>query len=140
MRTPLALSLLVLGIGACRRPDSSAQTTVDTAIVFVAEPSATGRGPTLRIVVTRDASVYADGRPVPVARLDATLSALRLKNGAVSYYRAAPDRRTTWQQDSVIKAIAVGVATNRLPITFLSRTDAAIFTAEFERSLHSTKP
>ena len=139
MRTPLSLSLLVLGIGACHRADSSAQTTVDTAMVFVAEPSATGRGPTLRIVVTRDANVYADGRPVLVARLDSTLSALRVKNGAASYSRAAPERRTTLQQDTVIKAIAIAVAANGLPITFLSKTDAAVFISEFERSLHSSR-
>jgi len=140
MRILLTLSLLALGIGACGRGDSSAQETVDTAMVFVASPSTTGPGPSLAIVVTQDARLYVDGRPVPVARLESTFAALKLKNGRVSYSRAAPDQRPTRQQASVIKAIADEAATNRLPITFLSKSDSAVFIAAFERSLHSIGP
>ena len=140
MRMRITLSLLVLGTSACGRGDSSAQETVDTAMVFVASPSTTGGGPTLQVVVTQDARVHVDGRPVPVARLDSTFGALKVKNGAVSYSRAAPERQPTPQQDSVIKAIADGVAANGLPITFLSKGDNAAFIAAFERFLHRVGP
>jgi hypothetical protein len=139
MRNFLALSLVVLGAPACQRPNSTARSTVDTTMVFVAG-SATTPGPTIGIVVTRDAKVYVDGRPVPVVSLDSTLGTLRIRNARVTYFRAVTEQRTTPQQDSAIRALAIAVATNRLAITFLTRADTQVFYREFERSLHDARP
>jgi len=133
----LTVLLLLLGALSCHRTESSAQRTVDTALVFVAEPAPGGRGPTLRVLVARDARVYADGRSVTIPMLDSIFGALKIRNGGVSYYRAAPGQRPTRQQDSVIKAVAQAVASHGLSMWFLSRTDSSAFTAAYERVLHA---
>ncbi len=137
MLNRLTVLLLLLGAFSCHRTESSAQPTVDTTLVFVAEPAPGGRGPTLRVLVARDARVYADGRSVTIPMLDSIFSALRIRNGGVSYYRAAPERRPTRQQDSVVKAVAQAVARHGLSITFLSRTDSSTFIAAYDRVLHA---
>jgi len=112
--------LLLLG---CGRSSSSSQVAVDTTIVFIASPAPTGSGPVLRIVITRDAKVYADGRRVTSQGLDSALSALETRNGAVWYYRAGPEREPTARQDAVISLVLKAVLDHRRPLKLLSHED-----------------
>jgi len=112
--------LLLLG---CGRSNSSSQVAVDTTIVFIASRAPTGSGPVLRIVITRDAKVYADGRRVTSQGLDSAISALETRNGAVWYYRAGPERVPTARQDAVISLVLKAVLDHRRPLKLLSHED-----------------
>ena len=107
---------------SCGRRSSDAS-TVDTVMVFTATPS-TARGATrLRVAVTRDAKVLADGREVTLTVLDSLLSATQTANGGVWLYQESVAHRLGTRSDSVFKAVADNIVRRELPVWFAHRPD-----------------
>jgi len=112
-RTARLCTILILA--ACRGSRSSYSAPLDTAAFTSVAPA----GPvdsTLRIVVTDQPQVYANGRLVSLAGLDSLLVALKLIDGEVWFYRQVPDIRLAAQQNSLIDSVFTAVRRRELPL------------------------
>lgn len=110
--TPLYAILILV---ACRGSRSSGNASLDTAAFATIAPA----GPvdsTLRIVVTDQPQVYANGTPVSLAALDSLLVALKLIDGEVWFYRQEPDIRLAAQQNALIDSVFSAVRRRELPL------------------------
>lgn len=112
-RTTRLCAILILA--ACRGSRSSGSAPLDTAAFTSVAPA----GPvdsTLRIVVTDQPQVFADGKPVSLAALDSLLVALKLIDGEVWFFRQQPDIRLAARQDSLIDSVFTAVRRHELPL------------------------
>lgn len=112
-RTTRLCAILILA--ACRGSRSSGSAPLDTAAFTSVAPA----GPvdsTLRIVVTDQPQVFADGKPVSLAALDSLLVALKLLDGEVWFFRQQPDIRLAARQDSLIDSVFTAVRRHELPL------------------------
>ena len=112
-RTTRLCAILILA--ACRGSRSSGSAPLDTAAFTSVAPA----GPvdsTLRIVITDQPQVYANGRLVSLAGLDSLLMALKLIDGEVWFYRQEPDIRLAAQQNSLIDSVFIAVRRHELPL------------------------
>ena len=85
--------------------------------------TAASLNPTLRIVITSDPAVYADGRATSLVSLDSQFSTLKGANGEVWLYREARDPRTTALQDSLVDSVLMAITRHALPFRLSSRPD-----------------
>ena len=122
MRQLVARSLAVLLLASCGGR-SSDRSTVDTVLVFTAPPPAAPGAPVLRISITRDAKLYADGRPITLTALDSSLRALKGANGGVWLYQEVRDLRRGSALDSAFKTVASSIARHELPVRFARQPD-----------------
>jgi hypothetical protein len=114
MTTRLGLCAILL-LAACRGSRSSGGAPLDTAAFTSVAPS----GPldsTLRIVITDQPRVYANGRQVSLPTLDSLLAALKLIEGEVWFFRQQPDIRLAAQQNALIDSIFTAVRRYELPL------------------------
>jgi hypothetical protein len=105
----------ILILAACRGTRSSGGAPLDTAAFTSVAPA----GPldsTLRIVITDQPQVYANGRHVTLAALDSLLVALELIEGEVWYFRQQPDIRLAAQQNALIDSVFTAVRRHELPL------------------------
>ena len=105
----------ILILAACRGSRSSGSAPLDTAAFTSAAPA----GPvdsTLRIVVTDQPQVFANGKPVSLAALDSLLVALKLIDGEVWFFRQQTDIRLAARQDSLIDSVFAAVRRHELPL------------------------
>ncbi len=79
--------------------------------------------PTLRLVITSNPAVYADGRPTSLIGLDSQFSVLKGANGEVWLYREARDPGTTALQDSLVDSVLMAITRHALPFRLSSRPD-----------------
>ncbi|MGH9896769.1 MAG: hypothetical protein ACREA0_33170 [bacterium] len=77
----------------------------------------------LRIVITSDAKLYADGQAVTLTTLDSLLTALKAANGEVWYYREPRDPILTAQQDSLVNSILAAITRHELSVRVSRRPD-----------------
>jgi hypothetical protein len=88
-----------------------------------ASPSNSGglkaSGPILRIAVSRDGVVTADGAPITVDELSGKLKDLAAKKGGVFYYREAAQEKPHPTATKVITA----VVEHQLPVSLSSKPD-----------------
>ena|SRR5213594_1509066 len=129
MRELVGLSLALLLLASCGGR-SADRATVDTLLVFTAPPPAAPRAPVLRISITRDAKVYADGRAITLTALDSSLRALKGVNGGVWLYQEVRDRRPGSALDSAFKTVASSIARHELPVRFARQPDFSDLSAE----------
>jgi len=122
IRYPVLL-VLVLSLGSCGRRDSGGGSRVDTSSVFRRLPTPAASARILRIRITRDAKVYADGRAVTLAVLDSLLAALQVFKGGVWYYQEASPRHPAAKQDSVITSVLDALIRHQLPIRLSTKPD-----------------
>jgi len=88
----------------------------------------------LRIVVTSDAQLYADGRAVTLASLDSLLTALKTANGEVWYYREPRDPDLSGEQDSLVNSILTAFTRQELSVRVSRRPDFSDQTGKRRRS------
>ncbi|HEY6108949.1 MAG TPA: hypothetical protein VIV56_08605 [Gemmatimonadales bacterium] len=112
-RTTRLCAILILA--ACRGSRSSGSAPLDTA-AFTSVAPAGPADSTLRIVVTDQPQVFADGKPVSLAALDSLLVALKLIDGEVWFFRQQPDIRLAARQDSLIDSVFTAVRRHELPL------------------------
>ena len=79
--------------------------------------------PTLHIVITSDAAVYADGRVTSLISLDSQFRTLQGANGEVWLYRQPRDPRTAAQQDSLVDSVLMAITRHALPFRLARRPD-----------------
>jgi hypothetical protein len=121
-----AIDLLLLGLAlACGRRDSSDAAAVDTAMVFVSTPTAARGSTRLRVSITTDAKLLADGRQVTVGALDSLLSATQAARGGVWLYQDNSARKRGSRSDSLFKRVAEASLHHHLPVWFAHRPDFA---------------
>jgi hypothetical protein len=123
---PLLLALL-----ACRERHSSRPVTVDTALVYIA-PGAPRGDARLRVSVTRDAKVFADGQEVTPSRLDSLLNATRAVNGGVWLYQDTAARRLEPGIDSTFKRVQDDILDHQLPIWIAYKSDFSDLAAKLK--------
>src|SRR6266550_1945677 len=112
---PLLIATVLLA--SCGRRSSDAS-TVDTVMVFTAAPG-TARGATkLRVSITRDAKVLANGREVTPPVFDSLLTATQAANGGVWLYQESFEHRVGTRVDSVFKTVAESILSHKLPVWF----------------------
>jgi len=129
MRQLVGLSLAVLVLASCGGR-SSDRSTGDTLLVFTAPPPAAPGAPVLRISITRDATVYADGRAITLTAIDSSLRALKGVNGGVWLYQQVRDRRRGSALDSAFKTVASSIARYELPVRFARQPDFSDLSAQ----------
>lgn len=105
----------ILILAACRGSRSSGSAPLDTAAFTSVAPSGPSDS-TLRIVITDQPQVYANGRLVSLAALDSLLVTLKLIDGEVWFYRQQPDIRLAEQQNSLIDSVFAAVRRHALPL------------------------
>jgi hypothetical protein len=106
----------ILLLATCRGSRSSGSAPLDTA-AFTSDAPAGPLDSTLRIVITDQPQVYANGRPVSLVALDSLLGALKLIDGEVWFYRQQPDIHLAAQQNSLIDSVFTAVRRHELPLT-----------------------
>ncbi len=79
--------------------------------------------PTIRLVITSDLAVYADGHATSLIGLDSQFTTLKGANGEVWLYREARDPRTSAQQDSLVDSVLMAITRHALPFRLSSRPD-----------------
>lgn len=129
----------ILVFAACRGSRSSGSTPLDTAAFTSVAPT----GPvdsTLRIVVTDQPQVYANGKPVSLAALDSLLVALKLIDGEVWFFRQQPDIRLAARQDSLIDSVFTAVRRHELPLRPSRVADFGDLTGKRRRSPDAVEP
>lgn len=87
------------------------------------DTTAASMSPTLRLVITSDPAVYADGRATSLIGLDSQFSTLKGANGEVWLYREASDPRTRAPQDSLVDSVLMAITRHALPFRLSSRPD-----------------
>jgi len=87
------------------------------------DTTAAALNPTLRLVITSDPAVYADGLPTSLIDLDSQFSTLKGANGEVWLYREARDPRTAPQQDSLVDSVLMAITRHALPFRLSRRPD-----------------
>jgi hypothetical protein len=130
-RTTRCLAVLILA--ACRGSRSSGSAPVDTAAFTSVAPS----GPvdsTLRIVITDQPQVYANGGLVSLTALDSLLVALKQIDGEVWFYRQQPDIRLAAQQNSLIDSVFTAIRRHELPLRSSRVADFGDLTGKRRRS------
>ena len=116
-------AILVLSLASCGRRGSGDGSRVDTTIVSTPLPAPAASAPILRISITRDAKVYADGRAVTLPGLDSLFAALKAIKGVVWYYQEASARGPAAKQASVITSVLDAVIRHQLPVRLSSKPD-----------------
>ena len=118
LRFLLASALIV----SCRRRRDRPM-SVDTALVYVQAPAAP-RGPMrLRLTITRDLRILADGHAVTAAGLDSALSVAQAANGGAWIYQAAVDSSSRSRADSVLQSLTARILDHELAIWIAYRPD-----------------
>ena len=115
--------LIVLTLCACAGGKTADRTTADTVIAFTSLTPPAPTDSTLRILVSSDARAYADGRAITLRALDSLLTALKLTNGEVWYYRAPREPPLADQQDSLADSILTAITRHDLPVRIAKRAD-----------------
>ena len=119
-----AINLLVLGLAlACGRRDGSDVATVDTAMAFISTPTTARGSARLRVSITKDAKVLADGHQVTLIALDSLLSATEVARGGVWLYQDNAPRQRWSHPDSVFRRVAEASLHHHLPVWFARRPD-----------------
>jgi hypothetical protein len=121
MRIPVLL--LLATAAACGGSKSANRSTVDTSQVFVSSPTSAPQDVTLRLVITSDPKVYADGRPVALGVLDSLLTALKTAYGEVWLYREESDPHVAAQQDSLVDAVLGAITRHDLVVRVSHQPD-----------------
>jgi hypothetical protein len=122
-RPPGLILTLILILAACGGTKSGGRSTVDTAQVYVSSPSAPPQDVTLRLVITSDPKVYADGHPVTLGVLDSLLTALKTAYGEVWLYREESDPHVAAQQDSLVDAVLGAITRHDLVVRVAKQPD-----------------
>jgi hypothetical protein len=119
-----SLGLLVLCIlSACGGGKSAGRPSADTTTMVSSTPPAAALDSTLRIIVTNDPRVYADGRAVTPLGLDSLLTTLRGINGEVWFYRETADPAVAARQDSLVDAVLAAITRLGLPLVVSRKPD-----------------
>ena len=113
--------ILLLALAACGGGSSADRATADTMLVVTAAAPLTD--PVLRIILTADPRVYANGHAVTLAGLDSLLTALKDVNGEVWLYREATDPASAGRQDSLADSVLGGIARHELTIRVSRKPD-----------------
>jgi hypothetical protein len=113
--------ILLLTLAACSGGSSADRATTDTMMVVTT--AAPAMDPVLRIILTADPRVYANGHAVPLAGLDSLLAALKDVNGEVWLYREATDPASAGRQDSLADSVLGEIARHELTIRVSRRPD-----------------
>lgn len=104
---------VILVLAACRGNRSGGDGPLDTTRFASLTPAAP-LDSTLRIVVTEEPQVYANGHPVTLAALDTMLAALKRIEGDVWFFRPQPDIRLAAQQNVLIDSVFAVVRRHEL--------------------------
>jgi hypothetical protein len=115
--------ILILLLAACGGTKSADRSAVDTSLVYVSSPSAPPQDVTLRLVITSDPKVYADGHPVTLGVLDSLLTALKTAYGEVWLYREESDPHVAAQQDSLVDAVLGAITRHDLVVRVAKQPD-----------------
>lgn len=115
--------LILLTLCACAGGKTADRAAADTVIAFTSLAAPAPTDSTLRILVSSDASAYADGKATTLRALDSLLTALKLINGEVWYYRAPRDPQLADRQDSLAEAILTAITRHDLPVRIAKRAD-----------------
>lgn len=107
MRRTAAVFVLLCFV-ACRGSRSDGGALVDSAGFASLTPS-TPVDSTLRIIISDQPQVYANGSLVSLARLDSMLATLKAIDGVVWYYRQPIDLHLAAQQDSLVDSVLSAV-------------------------------
>lgn len=95
---------VILVLAACRGKPSGGDAQIDTTRFASLAPAAP-LDSTLRVVVTEEPQVYANGHPVTLAALDTMLAALKRIEGDVWFFRPQPDIRLAARQNALIDSV-----------------------------------
>lgn len=106
----------ILTPAACRGTRSNSGAPLDTTSFVALSPSAP-LDSTIRIVITDQPQVYANGHLVTFATLDSMLAALKAIDGEVWFYRQPSDIHLAAQQDSLLDSVMAAVRRHDLPFT-----------------------
>ena len=117
---PRGLVLLVGLLAACRGQGNAGRSARDTSVVFAAPPA---NAPVLRVSITRDGQIAADGRPVSMPMLDSVLGNLKAAQGVVWYYHEAPGRRPSIQEKAATSVVLSLILHHQLPLRLSTQPD-----------------
>lgn len=122
MHRPLGL-LVLLTLAACGGGKPAGRSSVDTMMVYGSAPPPAAADSTLRIIVTNDPRVYANGRGVTLTGLDSLLTAVKGISGEVWFYREMADPAVAAQQDSLVDSVLGAIARLGLPLVVSRKPD-----------------
>jgi hypothetical protein len=124
-------------LAACSGSKSADHPAADTALMVSAVPPAGPKDATLRITITNDPKVYADGHAATFRDLDSLLTAIRADTGEVWLYREASDPHLAGQQDSLVDSVLGTITRHDLTVRLSRRPD---FSDLHRRSARPDRP
>jgi hypothetical protein len=130
-RTLRLLSLLVLA--ACGGGKPGGQAAADTAAMVSTAPAPTPEDATLRLIITSDPAVYANGHAVTPQGLDSALTALPDSDGEVWLYREVADPHVAAAQDSLADLVLAAITRHDLPLKVSHKPDFSDQTGKHRR-------
>jgi hypothetical protein len=130
-RAPGLLSVLVLA--ACGGGKPGGQAAADTAVLVSAAPAPTPEDATLRLIITSDPAVYANGHAVSPHELDSALAAVPDSDGEVWLYREVADPHVGAAQDSLADLVLAAITRHNLPLKVSRKPDFSDQTGKHRR-------
>lgn len=129
----------ILILAACRGSRSGSETPLDTTRFTSLAPSAP-LDSTLRVVVTDEPQVYANGKVVTLPALDSMLAALKLIEGEVWFFQQRSDIHLAAQQNSLIDSVLAAVQRHQLALRSSHMADFGDLVGKPRRSPDAETP
>jgi hypothetical protein len=117
--------LLTVILAACGGGGSKAdvRTTTDTTGLVSTPATAAPTDSSLRITISSDDHVYANGKPLTTAHLDSLLTALKAIEGEVWYYREPRDPQVTPAQEARVDSVLAAMSARELVVRVSHQPD-----------------